>query len=557
MATPVFEFQNVNFCYPDEKVPALCDISCAIYPGEIVVLAGQSGCGKSTLLKHMKKNTIPFGEGNGALLFCGEDLEKMPDKKAAKSIGYVGQDPENQLVTDKVYHELAFGLENMGISTAQMQKKVAEISEYLGISHLFRRTTATLSGGQKQMLNLASVLVMKPELLILDEPVSQMDPIAANRFIQTLVRLNQDFGTTIFIAEQRLEEILPVADRILYMQGGRLLADGKADACMELLAHVKKQTGTKPAIEDALPAAARIYAACSVEINHAPLSVRQGRNWLKNELSGRFSEREENQKSVADNVRIKEKEKTALKAKNISFSYEKGKEVLSDFSIDIPEGKCTAILGGNGSGKTTAIKILSGVYDKGYRGKVKKSGRVLYLAQNPQSLFTEMTAHEELCVMLADTDDAIQVQKKTADMFRFLELEGLENKNPLDLSGGEKQRLALGKILLKEPELLFLDEPTKGLDAAFKKRLSELFRDLCNRGMTIVMVSHDLEFCAENAQYCGLLFDGSMVSFGKTRDFFAGNSFYTTAVGRMTDGILPGCLLYQDVIEKMRNEECK
>lgn len=580
--TPVFEFRKVSFCYPEETEPVLKEISFSLYEGEIAVLAGQSGCGKSTLLRHMKKNRIPFGEGSGDLFFMGQDLEMVSDRQAAAEIGYVGQDPDSQLVTDKVYHELAFGLENLSVPSERIRRRVAEISEYLGISQIFRKPVDTLSGGQKQIVNLASVLVMKPRLLILDEPTAQMDPIAANRFLQTLVRLNRDFGMTMMIAEQRLEEVLPVADRVLFMQDGRLLADGDARMCGQLLQEGEKKAGEALAVRGALPAAVRLSMACGTDTGAAeadiiaqpmkmpgivtPVSVRDGRKWLRERLeAGSLEAEHEKRKNGSKNLEVKrEEEKNGLEnrrterrtgkkeivlsAKNIIFSYERGKPVLSDFSMEIEKGEITAILGGNGSGKTTAVKIMSGVYRKGYRGKIKKDGKTLYLAQNPQSLFTELSAWEELLVMGAD--DA-GFRKEAEEMLHFLDLWDVRENNPMDLSGGEKQRLALGKILLRKPDILFLDEPTKGLDASFKERLRELFTHMRQQGIAVVMVSHDLEFCAACATRCGLLFDGSLVSYGTTREFFAGNSFYTTAVGRITQDLLPDCLLCEDVEKKL------
>lgn len=592
--TPVFEFKNLSFCYPEETEPVLKDISFSLYDGEIAVLAGQSGCGKSTLLKHMKKNRIPFGEGSGDLLFMGEDLEKMNDRQAAAWIGYVGQDPDSQLVTDKVYHELAFGLENLSVPSEKIRRRVAEISEYLGISSLFRKEVDTLSGGQKQIVNLASVLVMKPKLLILDEPTAQMDPITANRFIQTLVRLNRDFGTTMMIAEQRLEEVLQTADKIFFMQDGELLAAGDARRCGRLLQQGEKKAGKALAVRGALPAAVRLYMACAGESEEnrsqdiqprtsenetgdlwqesyawTPLSVRDGRKWLQERLRG-SGMRDRSQEADAlfpginspgpgTEFRGRKKKKhpgkeIVLSARDITFSYEHGKPVLTDFSMEIEKGEVTAILGGNGSGKTTAVKIMSGIYRKGYRGKVKKRGKAMYLAQNPQSLFTELSAWEELLVM---GEDHAGFREEAEEMMRFLDLWEVRENHPMDLSGGEKQRLALGKILLRKPDILFLDEPTKGLDAAFKEQLRKLFGQMREQGITVVMVSHDLEFCAACATRCGLLFDGSLVSYGNTRDFFAGNSFYTTAVGRITQGLLPDCLLCEDVQEQLGKFESR
>lgn len=546
---PIFELQDVTFCYPGVVTPAIEGICLSIYPSEIVVLCGQSGCGKSTLLRHMKKNQIPFGSGRGKIFFDGKELESMDNRTAARRIGFVGQEPDAQIVTDTVWHEMAFGLENLGVSCEEIRRRTAETAEYLGMGGWFRRPVDELSGGQKQLLNLASVLVMKPDMLVLDEPMAQMDPISANRFIQTLLRLNQDFGTSMILSEQRLEEVLPIADRILFMHAGKLLATGDVSESGRLLVECERQIGGPLPVRDALPTAVRAYISCETleRQNKCPVSVREGRNWLREKCGI----------SVLSNVVPagsaqspgNKRQEIVLRAKEVCYSYSGKKYILEDFSIEVEKGCFFVILGGNGSGKTTALKLLSGVYGKCNGGKILRRGRVLYLAQNPQSLFTEITVEEELAEVLPKDDD--NVREEVKKMLAFLELSDLREYNPMDLSGGEKQRLALGKVLLRRPEVLLLDEPTKGLDAAFKKKLSHLFSRLRASGVTIVMASHDLEFCAENATHTGLLFDGSLISAGKNREFFAGNSYYTTAAARMSDGILPGCLLCQDIVERI------
>lgn len=559
---PILELQGVSFCYPQSHTPALCDINLSVAHSEIVVLCGESGCGKSTLLSHMKKNHIPFGSGSGRILFCGQDLEQMADRESVRRIGFVGQNPEEQIVTDKVWHELAFGLENLGVAGREIRRRTAEMAEYFGMSSWFRKSVSELSGGQKQLLNLASVMVMRPELLILDEPASQLDPIGGQRFIQTLQRLNQEMGTTIVLSEQRLEEVLPIAHHVVIMQDGRILADGAKEECGELLRRAGEKAGKPLPIMDGLPAALRVFMQCTKagEEKAAPLSVREGRLWLQQNVPADIT-KEVHSAAPADDVLTKrrnifsaftkkeKKKDIILQAKNISFGYEKGKYILEDANLSVEKGCRYAILGGNGSGKTTALKVLAGIY-KPWGGAVFHQGRVRYLAQNPQTLFTEITAEDELAEGLSGTLE--EKRERVESMLAWLSLTGQRKQNPFDLSGGQKQRLALGKVLLSEPDILLLDEPTKGMDASFKNKLAKLLRDLSQQGLTIVLVSHDMEFCAANATHCGLLFDGELIVAEDAGSFFRENVFYTTAAARMAAGIWDDCVLCRDIVERLQ-----
>lgn len=568
----ILKMEQVSFCYPSSAKDALDDINFSIYPSEFVVLCGQSGCGKSTLLRHMKKNQIPFGSGKGSIIFQGKNLENMSDRESAEQIGYVGQNPENQIVTDKVWHELAFGLESLGVSREEIRKRTAEIAEYFGISSWFRRSVSTLSGGQKQILNLAAVMVMNPQILILDEPTSQLDPIGAGRFLQTLQRLNQDFGTTIVLSEQRLEEVVPMADRILFLQDGRLIGNATGQQCLRVLQQYKKEHKKEFAVAAAMPVAMQAYGKWLERRDRilgqgekVPVTVREGKNWLREHLAGEdeYSEKDKsNQEEKPEKTfhwSSKKKKEIVLEAKKIGFAYEKNRQILDAMDLQIERGSFYGILGGNASGKTTALKVLSGVY-KPTSGKVKSQGKVIYLAQNPQSIFTEITVQEELAEVFEDYGkekrniSQEEIEKKVEEMLEFMELTSQRKQNPMDLSGGQQQRLALGKVLLLEPDVLLLDEPSKGLDAAFKKKLSELLLQLREKGITIVMVSHDMEFCARNATHCGLLFDGQIISSSSTREFFRENSFYTTAVQRMTRGVFQDCMLLEDLEKKFAKE---
>lgn len=529
--TPIIELKQVSFYYPEGVTPALTQIDLAVPAGGFVLVCGPSGSGKSTLLKHMKNSQIPFGKGTGELLFKGKDLETMELGESARSIGFVGQNPDNQIVTDTVWHELAFGLENLGVPVEEIRKRTAETAQYFGMTEWFRQPVEALSGGQKQMLNLASVMVMQPEVLILDEPTAQMDPIGARRFFHTLKGLQQEIGTTIILSEQRLEEVMPLAQDLVYMEKGQIVAQGPVQKSLKILADYEKIKNKPLAMETSFPVALRVYIKSrEKEEETVPVSVGQGRQWL----SGKRVVTSEHKETY-------EETETVITVQGVDFSYEKGKKVLEHLDWQVKKGSIYGLLGGNGAGKTTLMKLICGIL-KPRRGKIKTNGTVRYLVQNPLSIFTEITAEDELAVCCGRDPKAVE------EMLEKMELTEFREQNPLDLSGGQQQRLALGKVLLTKPEILLLDEPTKGMDGGFKVKFGAMLGELKKQGITTVLVSHDMEFCAEYATYCGLMFDGEIISFGPTREFFAENVYYTTAAARMTRGILKDCLVAEDIM---------
>lgn len=529
--TPIIELKQVSFYYPEGVTPALTQIDLAVPAGGFVLVCGPSGSGKSTLLKHMKSSQIPFGKGTGELLFKGKDLETMELGESARSIGFVGQNPDNQIVTDTVWHELAFGLENLGVPVEEIRKRTAETAQYFGMTEWFRQPVEALSGGQKQMLNLASVMVMQPEVLILDEPTAQMDPIGARRFFHTLKGLQQEIGTTIILSEQRLEEVMPLAQDLVYMEKGQIVAQGPVQESLKILADYEKIKNKPLAMETSFPVALRVYMKSrEKEEETVPVSVGQGRQWL----SGKRVVTSEHKETY-------EETETVITVQGVDFSYEKGKKVLEHLDWQVKKGSIYGLLGGNGAGKTTLMKLICGIL-KPRRGKIKTNGTVRYLVQNPLSIFTEITAEDELAVCCGRDPKAVE------EMLEKMELTEFREQNPLDLSGGQQQRLALGKVLLTKPEILLLDEPTKGMDGGFKVKFGAMLRELKKQGITTVLVSHDMEFCAEYATYCGLMFDREIISFGPTREFFAENVYYTTAAARMTRGILKDCLVAEDIM---------
>lgn len=561
----VLSCEHVSFCYPRQTDNAIEDISFSIGEAEFVVLCGQSGCGKTTLLRHFKKNQIPFGTGSGKLYYRGSDLETMDDRESAARIGFVGQNPDTQLVTDKVWHELAFGLENLGVPGEQIRRRTAEIAQYFGMESWFRRPVSELSGGQKQLLNLASVVIMQPDVLLLDEPTAQLDPIGTGRFLDTLRRLNRDLGTAVLLSEQRLEEVVPMADRVLIMHQGHLVADAVPGQCAAKLEAYERDHNEALPIASAMPVAVRVWKACHYRDEaSSPVSIRQGKSWLADHVRKTGQPGEPIKSAVSDrhpcHTAKRAVSETALFVDRLCFGYQKDQRVLEDFTMRVPKGMLYAVVGGNGSGKSTALKAIMGIC-KPRRGKVKAAGKIRFLAQNPKSLFTELTAAEELMAMLlpenggAGLKEADRTQR-VGEMLSYLELTAQREQNPMDLSGGQQQRLALGKLLLTEPDILLLDEPTKGLDGAFKEKLAEFLKDLCSKGKTVVLVSHDMEFCARYADQCGLLFDGQLISEGETRAFFRENVFYTTAAQRMSRGVCGDCLLAEDIIRALQEAGC-
>ena len=561
----VLSCEHVSFCYPRQTDNAIEDISFSIGEAEFVVLCGQSGCGKTTLLRHFKKNQIPFGTGSGKLFYRGSDLETMDDRESAARIGFVGQNPDTQLVTDKVWHELAFGLENLGVPGEQIRRRTAEIAQYFGMESWFRRPVSELSGGQKQLLNLASVVIMQPDVLLLDEPTAQLDPIGTGRFLDTLRRLNRDLGTAVLLSEQRLEEVVPMADRVLIMHQGHLVADSVPEQCAAKLEAYEMDHNEALPIASAMPVAVRVWKACHYRDEAgSPVSIRQGKSWLSDRVRKTGQPGDPIKSAVSDrhpcHPAKRAVSETALFVDRLCFGYQKDQRVLEDFTMRVPKGTLYAVVGGNGSGKSTALKAIMGIC-KPRRGKVKAAGKIRFLAQNPKSLFTELTAAEELMAMLlpenggAGLKEADRTQR-VGETLSYLELTAQREQNPMDLSGGQQQRLALGKLLLTEPDILLLDEPTKGLDGAFKEKLAELLKDLCSKGKTVVLVSHDMEFCARYADQCGLLFDGQLISEGETRAFFRENVFYTTAAQRMSRGVCGDCLLAEDIVRALQEAGC-
>ncbi|MDD3347205.1 ATP-binding cassette domain-containing protein [Oscillibacter sp.] len=533
-----YAIQNLTFYYPEQAAPALCEVNVRVERGQFVTLCGPSGCGKSTLLRQLKSVLTPKGPRKGQILFEGVPLEGVDLRTQSRCIGFVQQDPDNQIVTDKVWHELAFGLESLGYDTPFIRKRVAEMASFFGIQTWFHKNVSELSGGQKQLLNLASIMAMQPQVLVLDEPTSQLDPIAAGEFLATVGRIHRELGTTVIMTEHRLEEAFPMSDRVLVMDRGAIIADGTPEEAGRAL----RQRGH--AMFLAMPAAMRIWAAAErqEDTQVCPVTVRDGQRWL-----GRFAQGHSLTALEAEKAPPAEKE-IAIELEDTWFRYgQEQPDVLKGVTMTVGRGEFLALLGGNGSGKTTLLSVIGGM-EKAYRGDMKICGSVGMLPQNPKVLFLKKTVREDLGELLRGSG-LPDAEERIARMVRLCRLEELLDRHPYDLSGGEQQRAALAKILLLSPQILLPDEPTKGLDAEFKQLFAQILRTLLREGVTVCMVSHDVEFCAEYAHRCALFFDGAIVSAGSPRAFFSGNSFYTTAASRIAGQLVPGAVTTGDVIK--------
>lgn len=570
----ILEIRDFSFSYPDQEKRALTEISLDIKEGTLNVICGRSGCGKSTLLRQMKSVLAPHGERKGMIFYKGKPLAELDHRTQSKDIGFVMQNPDNQIVTDKVWHELAFGLESLGYDNATIRLRVAEMASYFGIHSWFYREVKELSGGQKQLLNLAAIMAMHPSLLILDEPTSQLDPIAASDFLETVKKINRDIGTTVIITEHRLQDIIPFADKVFVMDQGKLITEGTPGKIgLELK---RREHG----MFLSMPVPMQIFASVDSELA-CPLTVSDGRMWMQEYLNlhpevvrGREIREAQAEETKNRKQGKNKKEKPAIEVKEVWFRYEKeSADVIRDLSFQVKKGEFYAVVGGNGTGKSTTLSLLCRIRAP-YRGKIvldgqdirKFSDMELYngylgvLPQNPQSLFLKKTVLEDLYSVIGGKKEKtspeypINMKKEKAieGIVSLTHLEGLLERHPYDLSGGEQQRLALAKVLLLRPKILLMDEPTKGMDAEYKEELGEILKKLQQHGITIFMISHDVEFVAEYADRVGLFFEGNIVTNKETREFFAGNSFYTTAANRMARQFFPGAVTGRDVVKCLK-----
>lgn len=545
----LFEIDNLTFAYNGAEQNAVSGVSLCINKGDFVLVCGKSGCGKTTLLRLLKPALAPVGKRTGSVTFCGTDIAKLDDRTAASAIGFVMQNPDDQIVTDKVWHELAFGLESLGESSDVILRRVAEICGFLGLTDIYGKRTCELSGGEKQLLNLASVLVTNPDVVLLDEPTAQLDPIAASSFLQALKKLNEELGLTVVLVEHRLEESFAMANKVVIMDEGKVVFASSPEDIGELYNNDKLVCD----IFEGLPAAIRLFKATN-GVGKCPLTVRDGKRYVEANFGKNMNDRYAVQGCKGD---------VAIEVANGYFRYERdGADVLDNLSLQVYANEILCIFGANGAGKTTLLRILAGtkrLYKGKYRlwgKKIKEYGNNLYrdnltaMPQNPQNLFVKNTVRADLAELAAlvgygKTEQAQAV----ADVMAQTGVTDLAERHPYDLSGGEKQKVALAKVLLTRPKIVLLDEPTKGLDAYSKRQFAEVMAKLKADGKTVVVVTHDVEFAAVVADRCAMFFDGKIVSVADKYAFFAENRYYTTVFARITRENFADAVTFERAVE--------
>ena len=463
---PAIEARGLSFVYPGADAAVLEGLDWSVPQGAFALLVGGTGSGKSTLLSLLKPEIAPAGELAGELRVLGESVAAMDVRASAERVGYVFQDPENQIVCETVWHEMAFGLENLGVSRDEMRRRVAETSYFFGLEDWLHRDTDTLSGGRKQLLSLAAVLALRPRVLLLDEPTSQLDPVAEKNFLHALFRVNRELGCTVVVATHQPRPMLEYATRAYRIEDGRVceVADMASSGGREgLLA----SDACQPAQGEALGAA----------------TIREG--WFRYDRAAGW----------------------VLRGLDVAFS----------------AGAVHAIVGGNGCGKSTMLSVLAKTA-KLQRGRMMRgAASAALLPQNPKALLVAETVRDELMEWASTCGyDEAAAQEQAAR----LGLAGLEARHPYDLSGGQRQLLALAKLLLIGPELLLLDEPTKGLDLASRRIIARALRGHAQAGGTVVMATHDLDFAEQVADDVAMMFDGEIACMEPPADFFADNVFY-------------------------------
>lgn len=520
---------NYTMKYSLGAEPALRGINMDIREGELLVVCGPSGCGKTTLLLCLKEEISPPGQITGSLSVS------IP----SGDIAIVFQNPEIQLVTSSVINDLTFHMENIGMDNTAMKRRMAETIGFFGIEGLLHKSPQQLSGGQKQLIALCSAMMTQPRLLLMDEPVSQLDPIAAKELMENVQRINEELGVTVVMTEHRLDDVVTIAHRIAMLDGGCLRYIGTP----QQVAREVWKSGDRNAccFIPSIPKAALTISG-GEGTAFTPRQFQQA--FLKEgEIQDDKAEKDIEKNSFVNNSKI-------VEAKSVLYKYPSGSDyVLKNLDMALYEREFVCLMGGNGSGKSTLLKAIAGII-RPYMGSLRISCRKLaYMPQNLYAFFLSDTVGEELkrARLEAPEDEAYYNR-----LVEALKLRPVFERHPYDISGGEQQKTVLAAILLGKPDLILLDEPTKGLDPASKIVAAELLKE---SGAAILAATHDLEFAAGCAQRCMMLFDGDIAFHKPPREFFSGNRYYTTSIVKAAGRLHKNAVSYEDVIKIWKIEK--
>lgn len=541
MDKPYITINNLTYKYPGNQKITLNNININIEQGDIVLVCGNSGSGKSTLGKCIAGSVPNFYGGtiSGEIKINNKNIKGFTPKELAEKITMVFQDPERQLLMNKVHREIAFGLENIGIKSEVIKRRVYESMEFCGIEKLAERDIISLSGGEKQKVAVTSALAYMPECIIFDEPTSQLDPNSAEEIINIISKINEELGITIILIEQRMEKCFSIADKILLINHGAIDFYGDKDDLYK---------SNDPYFIEFMPQYLKLSKI--LKFNKMPLSIRETRKKLNTFNICRHD-------SIEKKTDIDE---PIIKISNLCFSYDGNESALKNINININNGEFVEIMGPNGAGKSTLFKSMMG-FTK-YKGSIKLFGKEVskykrhdliknigYISQNPNDYISKETVYDEIKFTLDNY--GIKKYELIDAALNNLGIDNLKYRNPRDISGGEKQRVAIASVLVMEPEIILLDEPTRGLDFNTKKLLGNTLRELNKKGSTIIMITHDIEFAAEFANKFILLFNGEAIQTGTKEEVFTGGTYYNTSMNKLFRNIDDAIFTIDDVLERL------
>lgn len=536
----MIQIQNVTYTYPNSNAPALDGVTMQIEAGQFLLLAGSSGSGKTTLLRCLNGLVPHFSGGkiSGRVDIQGVDAVVEGPRVLSQYVGFVAQNPEGHALLDKVEPEIAFALENAAVPQQEMRVRVEEVLDLLDLTPLRDRPIVSLSGGERQRVAIAAVLALRPQILLLDEPTSQLDPKSAEDVLRSLVRLNEDLGLTIILAEHRLERVLRYADRLVFMENGRIIVDDWLRDALIKIPH--------------LPPLARLGRA--LEWDPLPVTVKEGRRYASRLILG---------EPLSHTSRVGEWQAAAdipslLEVNDLHFSYD-GSPVLNGISMQIHKGEVLAVMGRNGSGKSTMLKCVMGLLqaesgDIRFKGKQTKgrdtadlAREIAYLPQNPNDLLFAESVDDEIQITL--NNHGVKDVAGKEHLLKELGLDKMRSAYPRDLSTGQRQRVALGAVTVTQPTLLLLDEPTRGLDVQTKGKLIDIWRKWLDQGMGILLVTHDVELSAQIADTVIILSQGEVIASGPTAEVLSGSPLFAPQIARLFPG--QGWLTAEDALGEL------